>query len=55
MYSKHFEVDWLQDTEVITVVRKLKVHISHFGQIDCLKSDNGPQFTSAEFAKFATD
>jgi hypothetical protein len=34
MYSKHFEVDWLQDTKSITVVRKLKVHFSRFCQID---------------------
>jgi transposase InsO family protein len=54
-YSKHFEIDWLPDTKSITVIRKLKVHFSRLGLVDSLKSDNGPQFSSDEFAKFASE
>ena len=52
-YSRFFEVDYLPNTRSSTVIRKLQVHMSRNGIVDCLVSDNAPQFSSDEFAKFA--
>ena len=54
-FSGHFEIDLLPIIKSITVIRKLKVHFSHFGIPEQLKTDNGPQFTSDEFSKFAKE
>ena len=54
-FSRHFEIDLLPSTKSITVIRKLKVHFSRFGIPEQLKTDNGPQFTSDEFSKFAKE
>ncbi|XP_062523345.1 uncharacterized protein K02A2.6-like [Corticium candelabrum] len=51
-YSNFFEVDKLQDTCSTTVIHKLKGYFARHGIPDELRSDNGPQFTSKEFARF---
>lgn len=52
-YSRFFELDWLPDTRAVTVIKKLKTHLSRYGICDICISDNGPQFVSKEFTDFA--
>ena len=52
-YSNFIEVDKLASTLTKTVIKKLKTHMSRYGQCDILISDNGPQFISNEFDSFA--
>ena len=52
-YSNFWEVDNLSSTESISVIRKLKAHFARYGIPDVVMSDNGPQFSSERFAKFA--
>ena len=52
-YSNFWEVDNLSCTESISVIRKLKAHFARYGIPDVVMSDNGPQFSSERFAKFA--
>ena len=51
-YSDYFELDFLEDTTANTVIEKTKAHFARHGIAD-ICSDNGPQFTSQEFANFA--
>ena len=52
-YSNYWEVDNLSSTESISVIRKLKAHFARYGIPGVVMSDNGPQFSSERFAKFA--
>ena len=54
-YSNYPEVEHLPDTRSETVINKLKAILARHGK--CLKfvSDNGPQYASSEFAKFASE
>ena len=52
-YSNYWEVDRLPDTKASTAILKLKSHFARYGIPDQVVSDNGPQFTSKEFATFA--
>ncbi|XP_051794266.1 uncharacterized protein LOC127530799 [Acanthochromis polyacanthus] len=52
-YSNFWEVDYLPDTKSITVIRKLKAHFARQGIPDVVFSDNGPQYSSAEFSNFS--
>ena len=54
-YSNFWEVDKLPSSSTKAVVSKLKSHFARYGCPDRLVSDNGPQFSSAEFQKFAKD
>jgi len=54
-YSRFFEVDELTTTTSHAVIRKLSAHFARHGIPETLISDNGPQFTSAEFAAFAAE
>ena len=54
-YSSFFEVDKLDTTDSRTVIEKLKMQFSRHGIPEIVISDNGPQYASAEFAKFASD
>ncbi|KAK3710010.1 hypothetical protein QZH41_003337 [Actinostola sp. cb2023] len=54
-YSNFWEVDRLRDTKANTVILKMKSHFSRYGCPDVVISDNGPQFSCREFAKFAHD
>ena len=51
-YSDYFELDHLSDTTAVTVVEATKAHFSRHGIADMV-TDNGPQYTSQEFDKFA--
>jgi predicted Fe-S protein YdhL (DUF1289 family) len=52
-FSGFFEVDRLQDTTAATVIRKMKKHFARYGSPEIVVSDNGPQFTSEQFAMFS--
>ena len=54
-YNNFWEIDRLTSTTSSTVVLKLKNHFARYGCPDRLISDNGPQFVSSEFRKFAND
>lgn len=53
-HSRYFEMDYLQTTVAETVVDKLKAQFSRHGIPDTVVTDNGPQFCSGVFQKFAT-
>ena len=53
-YSNFWEVDKLDKTDAQVVIRKLKAHFARYGIPDILISDNGPQFVSQQFRKFAS-
>ena len=50
--TKWGDVKILQNTSSHTIVQHLREIFSYFGLPETLVSDNGPQFTSAEFAQF---
>lgn len=52
-FSNFWEVDRLPNTKAITTILKLKSHFARYGIPDQVMSDNGPQFSSKEFADFA--
>jgi len=52
-YSNFIEVDSLTKTTTAGVTKALKVMFSQYGIPDVVISDNGPQFSSKEFAIFA--
>ena len=51
--SNFWEVDHLENTESKEVIKKLKAHFARYGIPDEVISDNGPQFDSGEFKRFA--
>ena len=51
-YSRYFEVDKLTSMTSKAVIQKMK---PHFGIPRMLMTDNGPQFSSAEFSTFAKE
>ena len=52
-FSNYWEIAKLNNTLASTVVLKLKSHLARYGCPDQVISDNGPQFTSDTFQKFA--
>ena len=54
-YSNFFEVDHLDQTTSMGVIRKLKPHLARYGIPDTIVTDNGPQFASQEFKDFSTN
>lgn len=54
-YSKWPEVEKLDNLTSSNVIAYLKKQFSRFGFIDELVTDNGPQFSSTEFKKFADE
>ena len=54
-YSNFWEVDRLTSTTSAAMILKLKNHFARYGCPDRLVIDNGPQFTSSEFTKFAKE
>ena len=54
-FSSFWEIDRLRETKASTCVRKLKSHFARNGIPDIVTSDNGPQFTSYEFALFTRE
>ena len=51
-YSNYVEVDRLPGLSTTQVIRTLSTHFARFGIPEVLVSDNGPQYSSAEFADF---
>jgi hypothetical protein len=52
-YSNFIEVEPLErDTTTRIIVRHMKANVARYGIIETLITDNGPQFTSAEFREF---
>lgn len=51
-YSNFWEIDLLASTSAPTMVTTLKNHFARYRCPDTPVSDNGPQFTSQEFAYF---
>ena len=52
-YSRYIDVTCLPSLSSATVIGKLKTFFSHHGVPETVISDNGTQFSSAEFAAFA--
>ena len=52
-FSRYIEVDQLRDMSSSTTIETLKTQLCRHGIPEVLRSDNGPQFSSHEFAKFA--
>ena len=52
-YSDFFELDHLQDKTAKEVIAKLKSHFSRHGIPERVVSDNGPPYSSHEFAAFS--
>ncbi|XP_022785990.1 uncharacterized protein K02A2.6-like [Stylophora pistillata] len=53
-FSDYFELDLLSDTTAESVVNATKRHFSRHGIADMV-TDNGPQYSSAHFAKFTRE
>ena len=54
-YSGFWEIDYLPTTSSEAVVTKLKSHFARYGIPIYLMSDNGPQFSASEFARFGNE
>ena len=54
-FSNFFEINYLEDEKASTVKRKLKGHFARYGIPDSVVTDNGPQFSSDKFRKFAEE
>uniref|UniRef100_A0A3B3C9Q2 Gypsy retrotransposon integrase-like protein 1 n=1 Tax=Oryzias melastigma TaxID=30732 RepID=A0A3B3C9Q2_ORYME len=54
-FSRYIEVANLTSTTAVPVVNKLKAIFARHGVPETLVTDNGPQFSAAEFAAFAKD
>ena len=54
-YSGWFEMNTLSDLSSRTVIQKMKRHFAVHGIPTRLLTDNGPQFSSREFEKFASE
>ena len=52
-FSQFFEVDYLQEITSADVITKLKHHFARHGIPDTVISDNGSQYSSSEFSRFA--
>ena len=50
--SNFWEIDHLDNTKSLIVIRKLKAHLARYGIPRQLVTDNGPQFVSSEFSNF---
>ena len=53
-YSDYFELDLLSDTTAESVINGTKCHFARHGIADTV-TDNGPQYSSANFSKFARE
>ena len=51
--SNFWEIDYLSSTSSESVITKLEAHCARMGIPDTVVSDNGPQFSSSDFAHFS--
>ena len=54
-YSRYPEIEKLENTLSSTIIRKLKTIFARHGIPGDVVSDNGPQYSSMEFARFAAE
>ena len=54
-FSRFFEVDILRGTTSAAVITRLHAHFARYGLPHTLRTDNGPQFASKEFAAFLAE
>ena len=54
-YSDFFESDHLRSPSSVSVIRKLRAHFARHGISEQLVTDNGSQFTSRDFLRFAKE
>ena len=52
-FSDYFECEHLRNTEAPTVINACKKTFARYGIPEQVQSDNGPQFTSSQFAQFS--
>ena len=52
-HSKYWDIEKLYKTYSATVFKKLKHNFSRMGIPEVMRSDNGPQYSSSSFKKFA--
>lgn len=53
-YSDFWEIDLLPDLSAETTIKRCKAQFARYGQPDRVISDNGPQFSSQQFRRFAS-
>ena len=53
--SRYWEIEKLRKTDAVTVIKKIKKMFSRIGIPEVVRSDNGPQYNSREFKKFAKE
>ena len=53
-FSRFPEVIKLRSTTSHSIIDSLKTLFAHYGRPEVVRSDNGPQYTSVEFAEFST-
>ena len=54
-YSRYFELERISTTTSSAIINKLKAVFARHGIPEELVSDNGPQFSAHEFARFANE
>ena len=54
-YNRYWDIEKLYKTDSTTVIKKLKHIFSRMGIPDVMRSNNGPQYSSSSFKKFAKD
>ena len=54
-YSDYYELDPLRNTSAVAVIRAMKRNFARHGIPDECVTDNGPQFDSHEYARFARE
>ena len=54
-YSRYWEIDKLYKTGATTTIKKIKNVFSRIRITEIIRSDNGPQYNSRKFKKFAKD
>ena len=52
-YSNFWEIDYLPTVTAAAVINKTKAHFARYGSPNFLISDNGPQYVSESFQRFA--
>ncbi len=54
-YSDFIEIDWLKNTSATAVINAMKKNFARAGIPRACVSDNGPQFSSHEYSRFACE
>ena len=54
-YSRYWDIEKRYKTDSTTVIKKSKHIFSRMGVPEVMRSDNGPQYSSLRFKKFAED